>query len=425
MLKLGGNQKIIVGYDIGWDYAQISYSNMAGDQVETVSSVAGAESFSIPTVLCKKVGVNQWYYGKEAIQYAKEKQGILLENLLQMALEGEPIQIENVEYDPVALLTLFFKRTLGMLSSVAGTEKMEALMITCERMDDVVAAMLDKVAANLRLKTEKISYQSHQESYYHYLTHQQGELWKEPSILFDYRGNKMTTYRMECNKKTKPVVTFIHREEEEFPSRESLSAKEEIGNQVLDRTFLELAQEKLGMGRVASVYLIGDDFSEDWLNASLRFLCDRRRIFLGNNLFCKGACYGMLEQVRPSGVSREYVFLGDDKLKSNIGMNVIKQGNGSYMALLDAGTDWKKATNTVEFYLKDEKTVEFSVTSLVGGGKTMIPVELEDMPGDVNRIRMTLTMKEENVMHASFMDLGFGEIRPAENRTWEKDVSLS
>ncbi|MBQ9488828.1 MAG: hypothetical protein IJU80_02730, partial [Lachnospiraceae bacterium] len=109
MLKIGNHQKLIVGYDLDWNYAQISYCNAAGSQVETVSSVAGSESFSIPTVLCKRAGVNQWYYGKEALQYAEEQQGILVENLLQLALNGEAIQIDGKEYDPVALLTLFFK----------------------------------------------------------------------------------------------------------------------------------------------------------------------------------------------------------------------------------------------------------------------------------------------------------------------------
>lgn len=424
MLKIGGNQKLIVGYDLGWDYAQISFCT-AGSEVETVSSVAGAESFSIPTVLCKKVGVNQWFYGKEAVQKGKENKGILVENLLRLALTGEPVQLDGTEYSPIALLTLFFKRSLGMLYSAAGTEKLEALMITCDQMDDVARKVFEQVAANLKLKTDKIACQSHQESYYHYLTHQQGELWKEPSILFDYHGNRMACYRMECNKKTKPVVTFIHREEEEFPSRASLSAKAEVGDQILDETFLDLAREKIGMGRVASVYLIGDDFSEDWLKSSLKFLCDRRRIFMGNNLFCKGACYGMLEKLHPSGVSKEYVFLGEDKLKSNVGMSVIRQGSNSYLALLDAGTDWKQATASVEFYLKEDKTIELTVTSLVGGGKSIIPITLEDMAGDVARIAMTLTMKEENVIHAKFVDLGFGEFRPADNRTWEKDVTLS
>ena len=425
MLKIGGNQKLIVGYDLGWDYAQISYCNAAGSPVETVSSVAGSESFSIPTALCKREGVNQWFYGKEALQYAEKSGGILVENLLQLALDGEAIQIEGTEYDPVALLTLFFKRSLGMLSSAAGTEKIEALMITCDRMDPLVTEVLDKVSANLRLKAERISYQSHQESYYDYLIHQQGELWKEPSILFHYQGNRMICYRMECNRKTKPVVTFIHREEEEFPSRESLAAKEAAGNQMLDRAFLELVKEKVGNGRIASVYLIGDDFSEDWLKESLRFLCDRRRIFLGNNLFCKGACHGMLERFKPSEAASSYVFLGEDKLKSNIGMNVRRQGENTYLALLDAGTDWKKAVATQEFYLREDRVVELVATSLVGGGKFSIPLELEGLPGDVSRVRMTLSMKAENILHASFWDLGFGEFRPAENRSWEKDVSLS
>jgi len=319
---------------------------------------------------------------------------------------------------------LFFKRSLGMLSSAAGTEKIEALMITCDRLDATVVGVLEKLSANLRLKTERIAWQSHQESYYDYLIHQQGELWKEPSILFHYQGNRMICYRMECNRKTKPVVTFIHREEEEFPSRESLSGKEPEGNEILDRTFLALVQEKIGNGRIASVYLIGDDFSEDWLKDSLKFLCDRRRIFLGNNLFCKGACHGMLEHFHPSEVAKEYVFLGEDKLKSNVGMMVYRQGNSTYLPLLDAGASWKKATASLEFYLQGENQVELTATSLVGGGKTIIPIDLDGLPGELSRIRMTLSMKEEKVLHARFTDMGFGEFRSAETKVWEKDVTL-
>ena len=51
MQRIGGNQKLIVGYDLGWDYAQISYCTATSGQVETVSSVAGSENFSIPTAL--------------------------------------------------------------------------------------------------------------------------------------------------------------------------------------------------------------------------------------------------------------------------------------------------------------------------------------------------------------------------------------
>ena len=48
---------------------------------------------------------------------------------------------------------------------------------------------------------------------------------------------------------------------------------------------------------------------------------------------------------------KNHVYLGQDKLKSNIGMKVRRQGEESYQALLDAGINWYEAQNTMEFYL--------------------------------------------------------------------------
>lgn len=424
MLKIGGSQRLIVGYDLAWDHVQISYCNAEKEQVETVSSVAGEESYTIPLALCKRQGMSQWFYGKEALQYAQESQGILVEDLLGAALEGEPILIEEKEYDPAALLTLFFKRSLGMLSGVTGSEKIEALMITCELMDEKMTELLDRVCANLRLKTERIAYQSYQESYYYYMLRQPQELWKESSVLFYYYQNKMTFYKLECNKRTQPLVVLISKEQEEFPSRASMSGDEEAGNILLDQSFLRFAQGKMGEDRVASVYLIGDDFSEEWLKNSLKFLCDRRRSFMGNNMFSKGACLGMLEHFRPSEQGEKTVYLGEDKLKSNIGMEVQRRGESSYLALLDAGTAWKSAKATLEFYLKEENQVELCVTSLNGGGRRKLPIPLEQLSGDMARIRMSLEMKEEDLLYAEFSDLGFGEFRPAEHQKWVKEIRI-
>ena len=61
---LSGN-KLIVGYELGNEYCQISYAVSAESDVETLSQVAGEEVYDIPTVLCKRYGANQWFYGRE------------------------------------------------------------------------------------------------------------------------------------------------------------------------------------------------------------------------------------------------------------------------------------------------------------------------------------------------------------------------
>lgn len=88
-MRLPGSDKVIVGYDLGKDYAQIScYVTGREEEITTLSSVAGSQVYTIPLVLSKRQGVNQWFYGSEALRHAEEEEGILVEHLLKLAKMG-------------------------------------------------------------------------------------------------------------------------------------------------------------------------------------------------------------------------------------------------------------------------------------------------------------------------------------------------
>ena len=423
------SEKLIVGYDLGNDFSQISYAVSAGGEVETLSQVAGEQVYNIPTVLCKRRGVNQWFYGKEAIRNAEEQQGILVGNLLTLALNGEPILIEDTSYDPVALLTLFFKRSLGMLSQVGTSEKLGALMITCEQLNQRMIEVLGGMVEGLRLKTDRIFFQSHTESFYNYMLRQPRELWAAQTMLFDYRNDSVKIYMMDCNKRTTPIVAFIEEIEEDFflphQSGEEQTSLTEAEKQRLDENFLKLAEKACSNRTVSSVFLIGDGFSEEWMKESLRFLCSRgRRVFQGNNLFGKGACHGMQERLQPSEVGKEYVFLGKDKLKANIGMDILNQGENSYLALLDAGVNWYEASHITEFYIQDGNQINIKITPLIGKEVRMDRIVLEDLEGTISRLRAKLYLEAENRLVMEIEDLGFGAFRMPSGRVWQKVIEL-
>ena len=150
-MRLPGSDKVIVGYDLGKDYAQIScYVTGKEEEITTLSSVAGSQVYTIPLVLSKRQGVNQWFYGSEALRHAEEEEGILVEHLLKLAKDGEPVQIDGTTLDPVALLTLFLKRSLGMLSQMTSTERIGALMITCEELDAGMLEVLTQAPVEYR-----------------------------------------------------------------------------------------------------------------------------------------------------------------------------------------------------------------------------------------------------------------------------------
>lgn len=419
--------KVIVGYDLGNEFSQISYSLSDSGEVETLSQVAGTENYNIPTVLCKRSGVNQWFYGKEALRYGAEQQGILVDNLLALALDGEPVLIDGESLDPVALLTLFFKRSLGMLSQVASPEKIGALMITCEELDHRMLEVLGRMVAGLHLKTDKIAFQSHIESYYNYMLYQPEELRVYQSVMMTRANACIRTCRMECNRRTTPMVFFVEENEFPFPPLRETGPEEgleEREQQELDNALLHVAEEICEGRLVGSVFLIGDGFDQEWMKESLRYLCKKRRVFQGNNLFGKGAVFGMQERLNAGSSEREYVFLSRDKLKANIGMEIMRQGEESYYALLDAGVNWYEAETELEFYLQDGNEIRISITPLTGRNGKIAQIVLEDVPGAITRLLGKFYMEAENILVVEMEDEGFGEIRPATGRIWKETINI-
>lgn len=412
-MRLPGSEKVIVGYDLGNKYAQIScYVTGSEEEIRTLSSVAGSSVYTIPLALSKRQGVNQWFYGSEAIRYAGEEEGILVENLLKLARDGEPVQIDGAPIDPVALLTLFLKRSLGLLSQVTNTERIGALMITCEELDHRMLEVLTAATEGLHLKTDQICFQSHVESFYYYNLYQPEELWRHKTILCEYGDASIRTYCMECNRHTTPVVAYMEEREFPFPVPES------------DEKMQEIAKKLCENQMISSVYLIGEAFSRDWMKESLRYLCRGRRVFQGNNLFSKGACYGMMERLTPGENGKNHVFLGKDKLKSNIGMKVLRQGEESYQALLDAGINWYEAKNTMEFYLLEGRAVEILITSLTGKGNRIARIVPEELQEGIIRLRISVEMRDDTHLKVELEDLGFGTFRAATHHIWKEEIEL-
>lgn len=416
------SHKIVVGYDLDDNGSQISYCYGKEETPQTLSVVAGEENYCIPTVLCKRKNVNQWYYGKEAVKYAAEEGAELLDNLVSRALSGEDIVVEGTAFHPTALLTLFVKRSLGLLSLTAGSEQIGALMITCRELTAEMVEVLNAVAAGLSLKTECICFQNHIESIYNYMLHQPEELWKNQVAVYDYSGSDIRVYRVECNRHTTPIVVFIHAGEYGAENVSALSKERQ------DEQLLQLAGKICSGHPIQTSYLIGEGFREEWMQESLKVLCRNRRLFMGNNLYSKGACHAMKEKLATSEIGERYVFLGEEKLKANIGMQVLKQGTPSYYALLDAGENWYEVKKECEFYLESGNCFDLKVTPLDGKEVTDIPIVLEGLPkrpDGTTGLSMSLKMPDVNRIQVTVKDLGFGELFPASQFVWTQEILVN
>ena len=132
----------------------------------------------------------------------------------------------------------------------------------------------------------------------------------------------------------------------------------------------------------------------------------------------------MQERLNASPIGKEHVFLGNEKLKANIGMQILRQGDESYYALLDAGVNWYEADYTMEFYIQDGNEITLKIMPLTGKNGKEAKIILEDFPDGIARLRARFFLEDENLLAVQIQDLGFGEFRPASRMMWQEKIEL-
>lgn len=422
------NGKVVIGFDLGDNFSQISFLGLNDEEPTTISAVTGTQMYNIPTVLAKRPNVGQWFYGREALKYVNNG-GILVDRLLSKAIRGEEVIVESESYDPIALLALFVKRALSLLNMQVSVKDIEAFMFTVDELNSRTVEVLSKLASMLSLKCEHVSFSSHVESLYYYMIHQDPMLWQYQVLVLEY-NDILKTMLLESSKNTSPKVVFIHSEDYSTMQKIEWSTNESelsVQKESLDEQFLQIVENITLDKDITTVYLLGDGFKEEWATNSLKLLCKNRRVFQGNNLYSKGAAYGMLDKIHPSEVSKYNVYLGEDKLKSNIGIKALRRGEDSYFAILDAGINWFEAEADFEVLLEEGDEVPFVLTSLTGGFVTERRVKLEGLPVRPNRatfLHIHIEMVNVDTMQVDIEDLGFGEIIKSSGLAWSHTIAL-
>ena len=411
----------ILGMDLDDWSAQISFWLPGAQTPETISTGDGEED-RIPAVLCRRTDRDVWTYGKEALETARRGGGVLADRLLSRALAGEQLEIGGEWFEAAALLALFIKRSISLLGGAMRPEKADFFMFTLERVDRQALEMVERIALLLSLPPERVSCQSRAESFFFYNISQPEELWRHSCLICDFGGERLKTLLLEVNRHTRPATVTVA--QEEHPELERQDDREEM-----DEAFLSIFRSVSDGRIIDTVYLIGDGFAGEWYPKTLAVMCRNRRVFQGNNLYSKGACYGGKAKRPGGGVSgREYVYLGSDMLRVNVGLLTEKRGKETCLSLLDAGMNWFDARGECEFLLDADHTFTLRLTPVSGKKLREVVVTLSGVPERppfATRIFLAASCPDAETVRLRMEDRGFGEFFPSSGLAWEESLPLT
>ncbi|MBP3735518.1 MAG: hypothetical protein J6I56_00690 [Lachnospiraceae bacterium] len=413
------SRKYRVGFDLCDDYSQISFAE-AGKEVQTFEPESGSGSYNIPTLLYYIPGTDTWHTGRDAAMYSSHTEGTLITHLIEEAAADNTVTVGEKALDPVKLLTLFVRSCLEKLAYVVPTQEIGVLMFTLRTLDQRSIEMMEKVMEDLPVPRERIFIEEHDSSFYHYMLEQDPMLRDRGALLCEYKGyDRMQLSRLSFNRRTTPVVSSVR--STEYGSLPYTSPLD------MDMSFLRILQQEMAKESFSSAHLIGEGFGREWMKDSIQLLCRNCRVFQGDNLYSKGAAVSASYKADPPQIAEEYFFLSESKLKSNIGLQAIRNGEEGYFPLLDAGCNWYEAQHTEDFILEGTNELQLIMMPLSGGRASRYTIRLDELPvreDRMTRIRLSLSLKTAGQLQVRIRDLGFGEIFPASGLRWEKGISL-
>lgn len=405
---------VYFGIDISDKYTLVSYYNDRMKEPMTVSTVMGGENFVIPTMLAKKKGMSQWFFGDEARRRVNTGEATAIENLFQRALLKEKYIVEGELYEARDLLVIFFKKIFTMPGQPFTTAPLERLTLCMESSNLEIMELFSYVTKGLGIDSHKVAMIDYREAFYYYVFNQEPHLYQYDVALFDNDGSKLVSHILRRNQNTRPQLITI----------DSTNHGKLADNR--DEAFDEIIANDFGNDMISSVYLCGEGFDGDWMKVSLARICKGRKAFIGKNLYSKGACYAGF--IRAAKRDWPFYYQGDNELKLNLSLKVLEDNELKFFSLIDAGESWYEASGECEIILDGEPEIEFWIQRPESREASVEVLELTDFPERENRtsrLRISAKAKSDRTIEIKIKDLGFGELFPSSGRSWEHMISIA
>lgn len=417
-------KKLIIGYDLCSDYSRISCYNEKKKEPESICMAGDKISHQIPTVLFKDRLTGEWSFGEEALQNANEKDGWLFENFVAEYGEEPLICVYGEQYEKRELIETFVTLSLTLLNYYYPMNMIEAITFTTPELSQRLIADLKSLKSLPQLELSRIDAHSHIASYEYYALSQNKDLWRHDVGLFEYDSKGLAYYHLSISRRHLPIIV----EASVFPLSAYLNYEDykSCSDPELDRRFLEIVKEVMSQKIISTVYLCGEGFEEDWMNLSLKTLCMNRRVFKGQNLYAKGACYsGLIES--QDAKQDNFMILNDDIVSKWVYIRGSHGRETIRYELVKAGDYWYNINQKVEFVLDQTDTVILYVRDVRTNKEIGIPLKLEALPAretKTTRIEFDLSFESSKVCNIVMRDAGFGSLFKATDKTWEKRLNI-
>lgn len=411
-----------IGMDLCSDFTQLSYYNDIKREPESVSQLNNKETYLMPNILFYSTDTEHWYVGGEASEARFNENGTVVDGIFENISNEEKLTVAGKEYSYQELFMMMVKLHIDSFLYRYEAAEVRKLVISVENYDPLMFSLLSNLYIDMGIPKESIEITSHLDSGLFYIFNQPSELWNNSVALYDYSADGLNYYRIDISKNKEPkTINVIH---EDYTQQMSLS---KFGNDTyqMDLEFSKIAEYEGKKAYISAVFLTGVGFSNKWMKKSTNVLCQGRRVFVGQNIYTKGACY--------RAVGGEYKFFYDEffvetkeNVLSDIGITLDDEKD-TFIPIITGGKQWYNTHGELSVILDDTDTITLIYRNHKTGDEKRETVRIHGLPKRPNKTTKVSLEVEFDSPHEGAVivrDLGFGKMFPTTNKIYRKEFSI-
>ncbi len=422
---------LYLGLDVSPEYTQLSYYKYDVGEPESIYHSESKDTYLLPNIMFysnshKDGGElsenNGWSVGASASSKRFKENGMVVDRIYQKVLINEDTDIYGISYKAedlfVKMLFLHIKEFTDRFESF----EIARLVVSVADADALIIKATRKLQRMMHLKDESFEIVSHIDSGLYYVFNQPESLRNNSVALFDFGGNGLDFYRIDISRnKTPDIVEVVHKELKDKISYSAFKRDKEE----LDEKFAEICKELLSETYISSVFLTGIGFSDNWLKESAAVLCQGRRVFVGQNIYSKGACYRAYGNEHAKPLSK-YFIKSEYTICSDIGIS-LNDEKDTFVPIVRGGQEWFGTQGKLYIFLDDTSVISLIYRNILTGDQKRENIEIHGLPKrppKTTKISLETEFYDANRGAVVIRDEGFGALFPTTNKIYRKEFDL-
>lgn len=416
-------KEIYLGLDLCKKNIQMSYFREDKQEPESIYQLNNTETYQLPNVMFYSFEEKKWYVGNNVSSVRFKDKGVMIEDVLGSIDSDISTVVDDSILSPEELLLLLLKMHIEEFMNRSEEYKLCRLTVTLEKYHPKVYHVLLKLREELSLSEDSFYIMSHENAFFQYVMNQDEKLRNNSVAMFEYGSEGMEYYRIDRKQQGNTRIYYLSRQD----MKEEMSYSMLFGDiEQLDQQFAEIARVKMKETYISTVYLTGPGFNDNWIEESKKVVCDGRRVFMGQNMYTKGACYHAKYGAYETG--RDCILCTEGSIPFDIGVSLgDMEGRNHFHLIALGGREWYNMKGKVTLFLDDTNRINMVYRDKVTKEMQKEIIEIHGLPRrppKTTKISLEVEMFDERMGAIVIRDVGFGKIYPTTNKIYRKEFTV-